>query len=86
MLRTFNDIRSYRQLMQFNDSVRLSLTIFFVENKELLLPLTDYFEETWIGTPTKRNQRRSSVFNLQLWNQYDVTFTGLPKTNNNIEG
>lgn len=26
---------------------------FFVENEELLLPLTDFFEETWIGRPNR---------------------------------
>lgn len=59
---------------------------FSVEHEELLLPLTDYFEETWIGRPTRRNLRRPPMFSLKLWNQYESTIKGFPKTNNNIEG
>jgi len=29
---------------------------FFEDNEELLLPLIDYFEETWIGRPNQRNK------------------------------
>jgi len=57
---------------------------FFVEHEELLRPLTDYFEDTWIGRPTRI--RRPPIFSLDLWNQYDPTLEGLPKTNNSVEG
>jgi len=30
---------------------------FFEDNEELLHSLIDYFEETWIGRPTRRNKR-----------------------------
>lgn len=59
---------------------------FFVENEELLFPLTDYFEDTWIGRPNRRRTRRPPTFSLALWNQYDATLTDLPKTNNSVEG
>jgi len=59
---------------------------FFVDNEELLLPLTDYFEETWIGRPNKRRNRRPPTFNIAIWNQYDATYSDLPKTNNSVEG
>jgi hypothetical protein len=52
----------------------------------LLLLLTDYFEETWIGRPTRLGVRRPPNFSLELWNQYDSTLAGLLKTNNNVEG
>eukprot|EP00102_Acyrthosiphon_pisum_P017587 XP_008189050.1 PREDICTED: uncharacterized protein LOC103311248 [Acyrthosiphon pisum] len=59
---------------------------FFVENEELLFPLTDYFEDTWIGRPNRRRTRRPPTFSLALWNQYDATLADLPKTNNSVEG
>jgi hypothetical protein len=65
---------------------KLMFQQFFVNNEELLILLIDYFEETWIGRPTRRNIRRPPVFDLKLWNQYDITQAGLPKTNNYIEG
>ncbi|KAE9524411.1 hypothetical protein AGLY_015132 [Aphis glycines] len=46
---------------------------FFEDNEELLLPLIDYFEETLIGRPTRRNKRRPPIFDLKLWNQFDST-------------
>lgn len=46
---------------------------FFVKHEELLRPLTDYFEDTWIGRPTRRRIRRPPTFSLDLWNQYDAT-------------
>jgi len=39
---------------------------FFIDNEELLLHLIDYFEETWIGRPTRRNKRRPPIFDLKL--------------------
>jgi len=48
---------------------------FFVDNKELLIHLIDYFEETWIGRPSRRNIRRPPIFDLKLWNQYDTDTT-----------
>ncbi|XP_022172326.1 uncharacterized protein LOC111035118, partial [Myzus persicae] len=59
---------------------------FFVENEELLFPLKDYFEDTWIGRPNRRRTRRPPTFSLALWNQYDATLADLPKTNNSVEG
>ncbi|KAF0707056.1 Uncharacterized protein FWK35_00036525 [Aphis craccivora] len=38
----------------------------FEDNEELLLPLIDYFEQTWIGRPTRRNKRRPPIFDLKL--------------------
>ena len=63
---------------------RLILTDFFRDNEEVL-PLVDYFEETWIGV-VRRGQRRSARFEIALWNCYDAVKDGLPKTNNSVEG
>ncbi|XP_022162942.1 uncharacterized protein LOC111028558 [Myzus persicae] len=48
---------------------------FFVD-EELLRPLTDYFEDTWIGRPTRQRFRWPPTFSLDLWNQYDATLEG----------
>jgi len=48
-------------------------------------PILDYFEDTFIGRPGRRN-RRGPVFSLHIWNMYDRTVQELPRTNNNIEG
>ena len=52
---------------------------------EELQPIMDYFEDTFIGRPGRRN-RRGPVFPLPLWNMVDRVHAGLPRTNNNIEG
>lgn len=63
---------------------RLVLTDFFRDNGEVL-PLVDYFEETWIGM-ARRGQRRLARFEMALWNCYDGVKDGLPKTNNSVKG
>ena len=35
-------------------------------------PVVDYFEDTWIGRPTRRNSRRPPRFQRELWNCYTV--------------
>lgn len=69
-------IRTFEELTQ---------SPFFVQNEELLRPLVDYFEDTWIGRPRGGN-RRPPKFRLQLWNCYNGTIEDLPKTNNSVEG
>lgn len=49
-------------------------------------PVLDYFEDNWIGRPQRRNRRRAPRFQHSLWNCYDSVSTGLPKTNNALEG
>lgn len=56
-----------------------------------LLPLEaqgviDYFEDTWIGRPNRRNQRRDPIFSHSMWNCYNAVQNDLPKTNNSVEG
>ena len=50
-----------------------------------LQPVTDYFEDTFIGRPGIRNRRRDSKF-PHMWNVFDRVAAGLPRTHNNIEG
>ena len=49
-------------------------------------PILDYFEDTFIGRPTRRNGRHAPRFPLELWKVYDRVETGLPRTNDNAEG
>ncbi|KAK4880784.1 hypothetical protein RN001_008930 [Aquatica leii] len=50
------------------------------------LPVVDYFEDTWIGRPDRRNRRRTATFPHIIWNCFNSAMTGLPKTNNVVEG
>ena len=59
-------------------------TDFFRENEELLIPLIDYFEDTWIGRP-QRGRRRQPVFAHEIWNTFVATTEGRARTNN-VEG
>jgi hypothetical protein len=59
----------------------------FKSEIDTLQPLVDYFEDTWIGRPLGRhNRRRAPLFEHSLWNCYDAVVDGLPKTNNAVEG
>nr|CAI5828080.1 unnamed protein product [Callosobruchus analis] len=49
-------------------------------------PILDYFEDTWIGRPQRRQHRRSPRFSHSMWNCFNTVVEGLPKTNNSIEG
>ena len=48
--------------------------------------LIDYFEDTWIGRPSRRGTRREPKFKVSMWNCFNNMTENLPKTNNNIEG
>ncbi|KAL3685756.1 hypothetical protein R1sor_003778 [Riccia sorocarpa] len=57
------------------------------EHVRILAPLLDYFQDTWIGRPMRYGRlRRSPMFEIALWNQYEGTLSGLPRTNNSLEG
>lgn len=62
-------------------------TNFYQINSEILGPLVNYFEDTWIGRPGRRGRGRSApMFSQSLWNCYDASIDDLPKTNNSVEG
>ncbi|KAK4871763.1 hypothetical protein RN001_015887 [Aquatica leii] len=50
-----------------------------------LQPIVDYFEDTWIGRPQRRQRRREPRFSHTLWNCFDAAVEGLPKTKNSVE-
>ncbi|KAK9717832.1 MULE transposase domain [Popillia japonica] len=47
--------------------------------------VVDYFEDTWIGRPHRR-QRRPPQFDLNMWSLYQSILEDLSKTNNSVEG
>lgn len=49
-------------------------------------PVLDYFEDTWIGRPDRRQRRRAPRFSHNMWNCYEGVLQNLPKTNNSLEG
>lgn len=66
---------------------KLTKTPFYEEHEQLLTPLLDYFENTWIGKIRRAGEGRlPPKFSLSLWNCTDATKNDLPKTNNAVEG
>lgn len=59
---------------------------FFQKNYEILQPLLDYFEDNYIGRPTRLGKRRSPKFPISLWNCFQTTAESIPRTNNSVEG
>jgi hypothetical protein len=59
---------------------------YYLQEQHILQPLVDYFEDVWIGRPQRGNRRRPPTYKHSLWNCYDSTLDGLPKTNNAVEG
>ncbi|XP_060868983.1 uncharacterized protein LOC132943868 [Metopolophium dirhodum] len=50
------------------------------------MPMINYFEDTWIGRPNRRNGRRPPMFSVNMWNCYESVIQDLPRTNNSVEG
>lgn len=46
-----------------------------------MLQLFNYFEETWVG-----KNKKPPKFAHNIWNMRSLTLTGLPRTNNAVEG
>jgi hypothetical protein len=70
-------VNAFEELMKTN---------FYRNNEEILDGITSYFESNWIGKRLRSGNRREPKHPIPLWNQYDATLEGLPKTNNSIEG
>ena len=59
----------------------------FVEDHcPVLLPLFDYFENTYIGPRGRNNRRRAPLFPPELWNLHSRVKESHPRTNNSVEG
>lgn len=63
-------IESYEKLLD---------TKYFIENDELLSPILNYFDDTWIGSTDRGQKRRSLTFKISLVSE------NLPRTNNAVE-
>jgi hypothetical protein len=59
---------------------------YYTENERLLQPLIDYFEDIWVGRIDRRNRCRQPLFPISLWNCHEAAKSGLPRTNNSVEG
>lgn len=59
---------------------------YFVENKDYLKPLLEYFEPTWIQKVGRLGRMKAPKFPIELWNCFDCVVDDLPRTNNAIEG
>ena len=71
--------------VQFAYNVLLS-SQYFVNNKDLLKDLLEYFENTYIGIEKGNGDRSEPMFPIKIWNSYDNVINDLPRTNNAIEG
>jgi len=47
--------------------------------------VVDYFEDCWIRRPSRNTARQKASFDVNLWNCYEQTASGLPRTNNSVE-
>ena len=55
------------------------------ETDEILSRFLGYFEATWIGV-VQRGRRRRPLFDIRMWNTFERTSLGLPRTTNSLEG
>jgi hypothetical protein len=61
-------------------------TDFYEKNQNSLTELLNYFEDTYIGRPNRKGHRRPALFDISIWNCYELIQKDIPCTNNAIEG
>ncbi|XP_078539542.1 uncharacterized protein LOC144824292 [Lissotriton helveticus] len=59
---------------------------YYLRNEEILAPILNYMEDTWIGHLSRSGRRRKPRFHVEWWNCYSSCLQGEAKTNNAIEG
>jgi len=64
----------------------LLATSYYTDNEDLLAPLLDYFENTWVGKLDRRGKRKPPKYAITLWNCFSRVIQDLATTNNAIEG
>ncbi|XP_064109705.1 uncharacterized protein LOC135217666 [Macrobrachium nipponense] len=52
---------------------------------DVLQPVLDYFEDTYIGRLNRRGLRRAPTFPIELWNVHDRVINSEDRTNNVVE-
>ena len=50
-----------------------------------LVPVLDYFEDTYIGRPNRRGVRRNPLFSIAFWNMYNRVLQRNDRTTNAVE-
>ena len=92
----------YRDDDEFNFKIQMPATVAFVpttnairafeslsENFQFNAPaqaIIVYFEDTHIGRLHPGGQCRDPLFPITVWNMYEQTLQGLPRSNNAVEG
>ena len=66
------------------NSITRAFEVISSDIPEELMDLYDYFEDTWIGRPT-RHTRRQPMFPQRVWCVQDRVEQNLPRTNNSVE-
>lgn len=98
-LRQLGLFKRYTEDPDFALLVRMIPAIAFVPPQEIedafselsniapveLVPLLDYFEDTYIGRLARNGRRRPPLFPHTLWNVYHRTISGVGRTNNFAE-
>ncbi|CAG9768205.1 unnamed protein product [Ceutorhynchus assimilis] len=64
----------------------LLVSAFYREHEEVLLPVFNYFEDTWIGRCDRKGHRRPPLFTISLWNYFKLVEEDIPRMNNSVEG
>lgn len=59
---------------------------YFSEKEELLILIIDYFEGNWIDRLHRTDQKRESNILIRVWNRHKLVKSGIPRTNNSMEG
>lgn len=72
-------------VVQAFEVINNQLTGDIIEKAPRLADLYDYFEKTYIGG-IKRGVYKSGRFPIDIWNVYERTVNGLPRTDNSSEG
>ncbi|XP_025407409.1 uncharacterized protein LOC112681362 [Sipha flava] len=83
MMTALSFVPLYDVEQAFND---LMDTNYYTTHEELLTPLTNYFEDTWIGRVDRRNRRKPALFPVSLWNCHAYLKENILRTNNSVEG
>lgn len=66
--------------------IELTTSQYFITNFFTLLPLVEYFEQTYIGKFDPDGQWQESLYPIHLWNMYDRTLQNQTRSNNQVEG
>ena len=95
-----NLVRMYRENEELQQKMKMLAALAFVppnlvlhyfevlsdEIPAALEPLYNYFEDNYLGRPTRHVQRRTPNFAIEMLSMYQRADLGLPRFNNAVEG